>query len=87
MKLSNKMVKNFCEMLTMLDAVDSPQLGEMNNIGVKVSIRDAHKELGAPEDWMIISGAASFRLPLSCPALFAFFTMEEIRPKVVLNTS
>lgn len=81
MKLANKMVKNFCEMLTMKDKVNFPQLGEMSNGGFHVSIGGGDKP-GQFADEMIISGAASFSLPLSCPTLFDFFTKEDMRPKV-----
>lgn len=76
MKLATRMVKNFCEMLTMKDKVNFPQLGEMSNSGVQVSI-------GQFADAMNVSGAASFWLPLSCPTLFDFFIKKDMRPKVL----
>ncbi|KAI8008162.1 Homeobox-leucine zipper protein ROC8 [Camellia lanceoleosa] len=77
MNLSQRMVKNFWEMLSMSDKLDFPHLSELNNSGVRVSVRQ-NNEIGQPSG-MIVSAASSLWLPLSSETLFNFFTDEKTR--------
>ncbi|KAH6784556.1 hypothetical protein C2S52_009515 [Perilla frutescens var. hirtella] len=77
MKLSQKMVKNFCRVLNMSDRLDFPHLSELYNSGVRVSLRKGDG-VGQPEG-LIVSSATSLWLPFSIPHLFDFFTDEKKR--------
>lgn len=87
MRLSHRMVKDFCEILSMSDRLDFPHLSELNNSGVRVSLR---KSNGAGEpDGLIVSAATSLWLPFSNENLFNFFRDEKKRAEVIsyiLNT-
>lgn len=80
MKLSERMVKLFCAMLSMREKVDIPNLSDMYNDGVRVSV---HKNTspGQPQG-KIVGAAASFWLPIACQTLYNFFRDEENRPQV-----
>ncbi|KAF2325701.1 hypothetical protein GH714_033345 [Hevea brasiliensis] len=56
MKLAHRMVKNFCSMLSMSGKLDFPQLSEVKNSGVRVSVRKS-METGQPGGmiWDILS--------------------------------
>ncbi|GMP25578.1 hypothetical protein CsSME_00002377 [Camellia sinensis var. sinensis] len=77
MDLSQRMVKNFWKMLSMSGKLDFPQLSELNNSGIRVSVRQ-NNEIGQPSG-MIVSAASSLWLPLSSETLFNFFTDEKTR--------
>ena len=80
MKLSHRMVKNFCGMLSMTGKLDFPQLSEVNNSGVRVSVRKS-SEPGQPCG-MIVSAATSLWLPLPPHHVFSFFREEKTRVQV-----
>ncbi|XP_048328590.2 homeobox-leucine zipper protein ROC8 [Ziziphus jujuba] len=71
MKLSHRMVKNFCAILSMSGKMDFPQLSEVNNSGVRVSVRN-NTEPGQPIG-TIVSAATSLWLPLPPQNVFDFF--------------
>ncbi|KAK4430476.1 Homeobox-leucine zipper protein ROC8 [Sesamum alatum] len=77
MKLSHRMMKNFCEALSMSDKLDFPHLSEFKNSGVRVSLRKSNG-LGQP-DGFIVSAATSLWLPISNENLFNFFKDEKRR--------
>ncbi|KAA8530707.1 hypothetical protein F0562_005359 [Nyssa sinensis] len=77
MKLSHRMVKNFCSMLSMSDKLGFPHLSELNNCGVRISVRKSD-ESGQP-DGVVVSAATSLWLPLSCETLFNFFRNQNTR--------
>ena len=74
------MVKNFCGMLSMTGKLDFPQLSEVNNSGVRVSVRKSN-EPGQPCG-MIVSAATSLWLPLPPHRVFSFFREEKTRVQV-----
>lgn len=80
MKLSHRMVKNFCGMLSMAGKLDFPQLSEVHNSGVRVSVRK-NTEPGQPNG-MVVSVATSLWLPLPSQNVFNFFRDEETRLQV-----
>ncbi|XP_038880417.1 homeobox-leucine zipper protein HDG11-like isoform X2 [Benincasa hispida] len=77
MKLSYRMVKNFCGILRMSGKLDFPQLSEVNNSGVRVSVRIS-SELGQPSG-TVVSAATSLWLPLPPETIFNFFRDEKAR--------
>ncbi|KAH7850012.1 hypothetical protein Vadar_026533 [Vaccinium darrowii] len=77
MDLSHRMVKNFWAMLNMSGKMDFPHWSELNNSGVRVSVRLSDGP-GQPSG-MVVSAASSLWLPLSCEALFNFFRDENSR--------
>lgn len=80
LKLARRMVKNFCAMLSMSGKLDFPQLSEVNNSGVRVSVRKSI-EPGQPSG-MIVSAATSLWLPLPSENVFNFFKDEKMRVQV-----
>lgn len=80
MKLSHRMVKNFCGVLSMSGKLDFPQLSEVNNSGVRISVRIS-TELGQPSG-TIVSAATSLWLPLQPESIFNFFRDEKARVQV-----
>ncbi|XP_027075663.1 homeobox-leucine zipper protein HDG11-like [Coffea arabica] len=76
-KLSHKMVKNFCHILSMPERIDLPQLSELNRNGFRVSVHRSDTS-GQPNN-MIVCVAASLRLPTSFENLFDFFKDEHAR--------
>ncbi|CAN6700196.1 unnamed protein product [Malus baccata var. baccata] len=77
MKLSQRMVKNFCGMLSMAGNLDLPQLSEVDNTGIQVSVHTS-TEIGQPHG-TIVSVATSLWLPLSTQMIFNFFKDEKTR--------
>ncbi|XP_057492623.1 homeobox-leucine zipper protein ROC8-like isoform X2 [Actinidia eriantha] len=77
MDLSHRMVKNFWAMLSMSGKLDFPHLSELNNSGVRVSVRQSN-EPGQPCG-MVVSAASSLWLPRSCEDLLNFFRDEKTR--------
>ncbi|KAL3838739.1 hypothetical protein ACJIZ3_023330 [Penstemon smallii] len=77
MKLSHRMVMNFCEVLGMSDKLDFPNLSELNNSGVRVALRKSDG-LGQP-DGLIVIATTSLWLPISYENLFNFFKDEKKR--------
>lgn len=84
MKLSHRMVKIFCEILSMSDKLDFPQLSDQNS-GVRVSLRRSNGA-GQPEGF-IVSAATSLWLPLPKENLFNFFVDEKKRVEVLCSYS
>ena len=82
MDLSHRMVKNFWAMLSMSGKLDFPHLSELNNSGVRVSVRQSN-EPGQPCG-MVVSAASSLWLPRSCEDLLNFFRDEKTRSQVYL---
>lgn len=80
MDLSHRMVKNFWAMLKMSGKMDFSHWSELNNSGVRVSVRLSDGP-GQPSG-MVVSAASSLWLPLSCEALFNFFRDEKSRSQV-----
>ena len=83
MKLGHRMVKDFCGVLSMSGKLDFPQLSEVDNSGVRVSVRKS-TEPGQP-DGMIVSAATSLWLPLQCQTVFDFIRDEKMRTQVLLS--
>lgn len=79
MKLCHRMEKSFCEVLSMSDKLDFPQLSDQSS-GVRVSLRRSNGA-GQPEGF-IVSAATSLWLPLSKENLFNFFKDENKRAEV-----
>ncbi|KAL3630382.1 hypothetical protein CASFOL_023366 [Castilleja foliolosa] len=77
MKFSHRMVKNFCEALSMSDKLDFPHLPEFENSGVRVSFRKSNEP--GQLDGFIVSAATSIWLPLSKENLFEFLKDEKNR--------
>ncbi|XP_010089514.2 homeobox-leucine zipper protein HDG11 [Morus notabilis] len=77
MNLSHRMVKNFCGTLNMSGKLDFPQLAEVTNSGVRVSVREA-TETGQPSG-IIVGAATSLWLPLPPQAVFDFFRDDKTR--------
>ncbi|XP_073128696.1 homeobox-leucine zipper protein HDG11-like [Henckelia pumila] len=77
MKLSHRMVKNFCEMLSMSEELDFPHWSAMNNSGVRISLRKSNGQ-GQPYG-LIVCAATCLWLPLSYENLFNFFKDEKKR--------
>ncbi|OWM64362.1 hypothetical protein CDL15_Pgr020328 [Punica granatum] len=77
MKLAWRMVKNFCATLSMSGKLDFPQLSEVNNSGVRISIRKS-TSLGEPGG-TIVGAATSLWLPVPPQRLFNFFRDEKMR--------
>ncbi|KAM1659034.1 hypothetical protein ACFXTN_043131 [Malus domestica] len=71
------MVKNFCGMLSMAGNLDLPQLSEVDNTGIQVSVHTS-TEIGQPHG-TIVSVATSLWLPLSTQMIFNFFKDEKTR--------
>ncbi|KAL8532287.1 hypothetical protein ACS0TY_008764 [Phlomoides rotata] len=76
MKLCHRMVKNFCEVLSMSDKLDFPQSSEQNS-GVQVLLRSSNGP-GQP-DGSVVVAATSLWLPLSKENVFNFFKDEKKR--------
>ncbi|GLT57689.1 hypothetical protein SLA2020_306430 [Shorea laevis] len=76
-KLAHGLVKSFCSILSMSGKLDFPQLSEVNNSGVRVSVRKS-TEAGQPNG-MIVSAASSLWLPLPHESVFSFFRDEKMR--------
>ncbi|KAL3527400.1 hypothetical protein ACH5RR_012056 [Cinchona calisaya] len=76
-KLSQKMVKTFCEVLSMPEKLDLPQLSELNNKGFKVSLHKS--DVSSQPNAMIVCVATSIRLPTSFENLFDFIKDENAR--------
>lgn len=79
MQLSQRMVKSFCEILNMGERVDFPQTSEMNNSGVRISLRKSSTETAQSADALIVCAASSLWLPLPFDHLFNFFRDDQLR--------
>ncbi|RDY01503.1 Homeobox-leucine zipper protein HDG11, partial [Mucuna pruriens] len=77
MNFSHRMIKNFCESITMSGNLDLPHSNVENNSGVRVSIRKG-TNLGQPNG-MIVVAATSLWLPLHYMKVFEFFTDDRKR--------
>lgn len=82
MKLSQRMVKNFCGMLSMAGNLDFPQLSEVDDTGIQVSVHTS-TEIGQPHG-TIVSVATSLWFPLSTQAILNFFKDEKTRVQVYI---
>ncbi|KAF8048008.1 hypothetical protein N665_2726s0005 [Sinapis alba] len=74
MKLGERMVKNFSEMLTMSGKVDFPQ---QSKCGVRISIR-MNNEAGQPSG-LVVSAASSFSVPTAPLQVFNSLRNNETR--------
>ncbi|XP_060167957.1 homeobox-leucine zipper protein ROC8-like isoform X2 [Lycium barbarum] len=79
MQISQRMVKSFCEILSMSDKVDFPSSPELTNNGIKTSIRK-NEEISQPKG-VIVTAATSLWFPLSFETVFNFFRDEKTRPQ------
>lgn len=79
MQLSQRMVKSFCETLSMGERVDFPHMAEMNNSGVRISLRKSN-EAGQSEG-LLVCAASSLWLPLPLEHLFNFCRDDQLRPQ------
>nr|GMC59737.1 homeobox-leucine zipper protein ROC8-like [Ipomoea batatas] len=79
MQLSQRMVKSFCEILNMGERVDFPQTSEMNNSGVRISLRKSSTETAQSADALVVCAASSLWLPLPFDHLFNFFRDDQLR--------
>ncbi|XP_075081982.1 homeobox-leucine zipper protein ROC8-like [Nicotiana tabacum] len=77
MQISQRMVKSFCEILSMGDRLDFPTSSEMTNSGVRVSFRK-NEDISQPKG-LIVTAATSPWLPLSFDTVFNFFKDEKTR--------
>ncbi|KAL3845072.1 hypothetical protein ACJIZ3_002475 [Penstemon smallii] len=84
MKLSHRMVNNFCEVLGMSDKLEYHNLSELNNSGVRISLRESNGGLGQPNG-LIVSAATSLWLPISHQNLFNFFKDNKKRAQVLFK--
>ncbi|KAG5132635.1 hypothetical protein JHK82_023823 [Glycine max] len=78
MNFSHRMIKVFCESLTMSGNLDFPHMNMENNSGLRVSIRKNRNHLGQPKG-MIVVAATSIWLPLHYMKVFEFFTDDRRR--------
>jgi len=83
MNFSHRMLKIFCDSITMADGLDFPLCDLMNTSGVRVSIRES-KIIGQPSG-MIVAAATSIWLPLHYMKLFDFFLDDKNRAQVHNN--
>jgi len=81
MNFSHRMIKVFCESLTMSGNLDFPHMNMENNSGLRVSIRKNRNHLGQPKG-MIVVAATSIWLPLHYMKVFEFFTDDRRRAQV-----
>ncbi|KAK4254613.1 hypothetical protein QN277_009970 [Acacia crassicarpa] len=78
MKLSNRMVKDFCEAMNMTNK-EFPDFCEASNSGVRVSVRrNRNKERGQPEG-VVITTSTSFWLPFGHQTVFEFLMNDKRR--------
>ncbi|CAA0813484.1 Homeobox-leucine zipper protein HDG11 [Striga hermonthica] len=77
MKLSHRMVKNFCEALSMSDNLDFPHLSDFENSGVRISFRKSDEP--GQVDGFVVSAATSIWLPLLKEDLFDYLRDEKNR--------
>lgn len=78
MKLGERMIMNFNEMLTMSGKVDFPQ---QSKCGVRVSIR-MNMEPGQPSG-LVVSAASSLSVPLPPLQVFTFLQKLDSRQQVL----
>lgn len=77
MNLCHRMVKNFCEELSLSDRLDFSHSSASNNSGVRISLH-RNTVQGLPNGLILIA-ATSLWLPLSYEILFDFFKDEKNR--------
>ncbi|XP_027338253.1 homeobox-leucine zipper protein HDG11-like [Abrus precatorius] len=73
MRLSHRMVKNFCAILNMSNKMDFPQHLAEENSGVRISVRKSRNPGHPISAMFIITAAISFWLPLPSKNLYDFF--------------
>jgi len=83
MNFAHRMLKIFCESITMADGLDFPLSDLANTSGVRVSIRES-KMIGQPSG-MIVAAATSIWLPLHYMKIFEFFSDDKNRAQVHNN--
>ncbi|KAK3218628.1 hypothetical protein Dsin_012598, partial [Dipteronia sinensis] len=79
MKISHVMVKSFSGILSMSGKMDFPQLSEVNNSGVRVSVRMATASDPGQPNGTIVSAATSLWIPLPPEAVFNFLSDVKMR--------
>ncbi|MCE3051222.1 hypothetical protein HAX54_049150 [Datura stramonium] len=84
MQISQRMVKSFCEVLSMTDKLDFPTSSQLNSEN-RVSIRK-NEEITQPKGF-IITASTSLWLPLPFQTVFNFFKDDKIRPQWDILTS
>ncbi|KAL3613369.1 hypothetical protein CASFOL_042782 [Castilleja foliolosa] len=77
MMFSHRMVKIFCEALSMSDKLDFPHLSEFENSGVRVSFRKSNEP--GQLNGFVVSAATSIWLPILKENLFEFLKDEKNR--------
>ncbi|KZV41111.1 hypothetical protein F511_09307 [Dorcoceras hygrometricum] len=75
--LCDRMVKNFCEELSMSDKIDFSHSSASHNSGIQMSVQRSNGQGLA--NGLILSAATSLWLPLSYEILFDFFRDEKNR--------
>lgn len=77
MKLSERMMKRFCSILSMPDKMKFPKLAETNNSGVRFSVSMGTEPI--EPSGMIVTAASSLWLPLPRERVFSFFLDIKMR--------
>ncbi|GFS32320.1 hypothetical protein Acr_00g0021990 [Actinidia rufa] len=77
MNLTHRMVKNLCASLTMKRKLDIPQLSELNNSGIRVSMFNSMGQ-GQPQG-LIVNATISLWLPHPYQVVFDFLRDEKLR--------
>ncbi|XP_072952690.1 homeobox-leucine zipper protein ROC8-like [Typha angustifolia] len=77
MKLSQRMVNNFCVSLSSSQVHRWTTLSGLNDVGVRVTV---HRSSGPGQpSGVVLSAATSLWLPISCERVFTFFRDENMR--------
>ncbi|KAK4369740.1 hypothetical protein RND71_009215 [Anisodus tanguticus] len=79
MQISQRMVKSFCEILSMSDKMEFPTSLEMSKSGVRISMRK-NEEISQPKG-LIVTATTSIWFPLSFETVFNFFRDNNTRPQ------
>nr|CAD1826194.1 unnamed protein product [Ananas comosus var. bracteatus] len=77
MKLSQRMVNNFCASLSASHMHRWTSLSGLNDVGVRVTVHRS-SDPGQPNG-VVLSAATSLWLPVSCERVFSFFRDETMR--------
>nr|CAD1827075.1 unnamed protein product [Ananas comosus var. bracteatus] len=81
MKLSQRMVNNFCASLSSSQIQRWTMLSGLSDVGVRVTVHRS-SDPGQPSG-VVLSAATSLWLPMSCERVFSFFRDENMRPQVL----
>nr|CAD1827139.1 unnamed protein product [Ananas comosus var. bracteatus] len=79
MKLSQRMVNNFCASLSSSQIQRWTMLSGLSDVGVRVTVHRS-SDPGQPSG-VVLSAATSLWLPMSCERVFSFFRDENMRPQ------